>query len=301
MAQVYLNGSFVPVEEAKVSVLDRGFLFGDGVYEVIPVFAGKPLQEKHHLNRLYHSLKAIELKITQTPDDFQRLFAQLLELNKETGENLAIYLQITRGTMERRSHAYPDAVCPTIFAMTTPFQPNIRAGEESLPAGKAITVKDRRWKRCDIKSTSLLGNLLSFQKAHKAGMAESILVDRRGRVTEGASSNVFAIIGDRIVTPPLSHRILGGVTRALVLELAVNDGRYTCEERELRAEELQQADEIWITSSNREILPITELDGVVVGNGEPGQVWRHIAGLYRIYRDTAPEIDDDRRTQSPQN
>ncbi|MCL6269129.1 aminotransferase class IV [Sansalvadorimonas sp. 2012CJ34-2] len=301
MAQVYLNGEFVPVEEAKVSVLDRGFLFGDGVYEVIPVFAGKPLQEDAHMERLYRSLDAIELELSQTPEDFHGMFTRLLELNKESAKHLTIYLQITRGVVEKRAHGFPEKPTPTVFAMTIPLEPNIRTSLDEAPTGRAITQKDRRWQRCDIKSTSLLGNLISFQKAYREGMAESILIDCKGRVTEGASSNVFAIIGDRIITPPLSKRILGGITRALVLEIATRDGCYLCEERQLKVEELREASEIWITSSNREILPIVELDGAAVGAGNPGEVWRHIAGLYRIYRDQVPEINDDRRTESSQD
>ena len=293
MTQVYLNGDYVPVEEAKVSVLDRGFLFGDGVYEVIPVFNGKPLQEGAHIERLYRSLEAIELSVDQTSEDFHQIFARLLELNRDSAKHLTIYLQITRGAVERRAHAYPDNPCPTVFVMTTPLQPNIKPALDNIAVGKAVTQRDRRWQRCDIKSTSLLGSLIPSQKAHREGMAESILIDRKGHVTEGASSNVFAIIGEQIITPPLSKHILGGVTRALVLEIATNDGRYACEQRKLKVEELRQADEVWITSSNREILPITELDGAAVGTGEPGKVWRHIAGLYQALRDAAPERKDD--------
>lgn len=304
MAQVYLNGEFLPLEDAKVSVLDRGFLFGDGVYEVIPVFSGRPLQQQAHLDRLYRSLQAIELTVQQTCEDWQALFSKLLTLNKAQGDNLSIYLQVTRGVDGKRAHGYSDKIVPTVFAMVMPFQPNIQCANDELhdkPTGRAITMEDRRWKRCDIKSTSLLGALLPYQKAHRAGITESILIDQKGNVTEGASSNVFAVIDGCIVTPPLSDRILGGVTRALVLELVARDRRMSCEERVLTADELQWADEIWITSSSREILPIVELDGVVVGRGEPGEVWQYVAGLYQAYRDAAPERYDDRRTQSTKN
>ncbi|MTI14716.1 D-amino acid aminotransferase [Sansalvadorimonas verongulae] len=284
MSQVYLNGEFIPVEEAQISVLDRGFLFGDGVYEVIPLFNGKPLQQEEHIARLYRSLDAIDLSIDQKPEEWSKLFQTLFFLNKDDGDNQSIYLQITRGTGKVRSHNYPDGVKPTVFAMTMPFIPGIQANQPHA-GGKAITVADQRWQRCDIKSISLLGNLIPHHSAVQAGVTEAIQIDDQGRVTEGASSNVFVICDGRIITPPLSDRILGGVTRALILQLAANDSRYICEERELSANDLQQADEIWITSSSREIVPIIELDGVSVGSGKPGPVWEYMAGLYRSYRD----------------
>ena len=284
MAQVYLNGEFVPVEEAQISVLDRGFLFGDGVYEVIPLFHGRPLQQDEHIARLYRSLEAIDLSIDQKPEDWDELFQTLFSLNQDDGDHQSIYLQITRGTCKERSHNFPDGVEPTIFAMTMPFTSGIRANQPHK-GGKAITVADQRWQRCDIKSISLLGNLMPHQNAVQAGVTEAIQIDEEGRVTEGASSNVFVIRDGRIITPPLSERILGGVTRALILQLAANDSRYMCEERELSADDLQQADEIWITSSSREIVPIIELNGVPVGSGKPGPVWEYMACLYRTYRD----------------
>ena len=291
MAQVYLNGEFVPVEDAKVSVLDRGFLFGDGVYEVIPVFSGKPLREQEHLDRLYRSLDAIDLKFEIPEGGWREIFSRLLSLNEDSGNNQAIYLQITRGADAVRAHAYPQGVEPTVFAMVMPFTPGIpqgtRQGEDTVPSGRAITTTDRRWQHCDIKSISLLGNLMSHQQAKVAGVTEAIQIDTMGRVTEGSSTNVFVIQGGRIMTPPLSERILGGITRALVLELIANDDRYTCEERELDENALKEADEIWITSSSKEILPIIELDGAPVGSGAPGPVWHHISGLYREYRDSA--------------
>ncbi len=298
MVQVYLNGEFVPVEEATISVLDRGFLFGDGVYEVIPVFSGQPLQEQEHLERLYRSLSAIDLKCEPPEGGWQKLFTQLLSLNQDDGPNQAIYLQITRGAATKRAHAYPADVKPTVFVMPMPFAPNITGMDEAdqlYPSGKAITVIDKRWQRCDIKSTSLLGNLMPHHKASEAGVNEAIQIDSQGWVTEGSSSNVFVVQGESVVTPPLSDSILGGITRALVVELVTRDGRYTCEERELSAVELQRADEIWITSASKEILPITELDGASVGTGAPGPVWKHVAALYQHYRDSdrAPETNCD--------
>lgn len=284
MGQVYLNGEFVPVEEAKISVLDRGFLFGDGVYEVIPLFNGKALQQEQHIERLYRSLNAIDLEIEQKPEEWGDLFQTLFSLNKDEGINQAIYLQITRGADKVRAHNFPSHVKPTVFAMAMPFTPGIQPNQPHS-GGRAITVTDQRWQRCDIKSTSLLGNLIPHHRADLAGVTEAIQIDSEGRVTEGSSSNVFVVRDGRIITPPLSHRILGGVTRALVLQLMESDGRYTCEERELSADDLKQADEIWISSSSREIVPIIELDECVVGSGNPGPVWEHMAGLYCAYRD----------------
>ncbi len=285
MSQVYLNGEFLPTADAKVSVLDRGFLFGDGVYEVIPVFHGRALAAHEHLQRLNRSLQAIHLDSLHSDEEWLQLFSRLLELNSHSGSCQAIYLQITRGAGPVRKHHFPENTPPTVLLMAMPFQPRLGTGADETPAGRAISAPDKRWQRCDIKSTSLLGNLMHHQGAVEADVDEALLIDDQGLVTEGSSSNVFVVIDSVIITPPVSDKILAGITRHLVLALAREDGRYSCEERELRADELKQADEIWITSSSREILPIIELDKQTVGTGVPGPVWQHIAGIYLKYRD----------------
>ncbi|WP_211828950.1 D-amino acid aminotransferase [Kistimonas asteriae] len=282
MSDVYLNGEILPLEKAQVSVLDRGFLFGDGVYEVIPVFHGYPLRLEEHLERLSASLTAIHLPVEITVLEWHAIFDQLLSRN--AGQHQALYIQISRGSYASRQHGFPAETRPTVFVMTMPLAPRITGSLDDVKGGTAITAPDQRWQRCDIKSTSLLGNVMHHQLALNSGATEAILVDAEGRVTEGSSSNVFIVRDETIITPPRSHKILSGITRALVLELAVNDGAYRCEERDVSVDELKNADEIWVTSSSKEMLPIIELNGIQVGKGEPGSVWRHVAGLYQTYK-----------------
>lgn len=269
---VYLNGDYLPLDQAKVSVLDRGFLFGDGVYEVIPVYGGQPFRLTEHLRRLDDSLAGIRMVSPLSDDQWAEMFAKLID---GPGDQY-IYLQVTRGAANKRDHAIPADIQPTVFAMCSPIAPI------PLDGIKAVMMDDVRWQWCHIKAVTLLANVLLRQDAVDQGAAEAILV-RDGWVKEGAASNIFIVKDGVIITPPKSNHLLPGITRDLVLELAQANG-LSCEEREFRFEELQAAQEIWMTSSTREVLAVIELDGAPVGGGEPGPVWRQIQAIYQAYK-----------------
>ena len=274
MSICYLNGEFLPLEEAKISVLDRGFIFGDGVYEVVPVFNGRPFRLGEHLQRLANSLEAIGIADPFTEAEWTTLLTTLIARNGAGDQSL--YLQITRG-VAKRDHVLPTPVAPTVFAMTT------RLGAPPVPVPvSAISCEDSRWKFCHIKATALLPNVLLRQQAAAAGAYEAILI-RDGQVTEGSASNVFIVSAGTVKTPPKSSAILPGITRDLVLELLAQSDIPWCE-TPIAASELKQAEEIWLTSSTREILPVIELDHAPVGLGKPGPIWQRIFALYQEYK-----------------
>lgn len=282
---VYLNGSYLPVEQAQVSVLDRGFIFGDGVYEVIPAYGGHPLRLRHHLQRLQNSLDAIRLDNPNSHDEWESIINSVIEKNE--GEDQYIYLQVTRG-VAKRDHSFPDGSTPTVFVMSSPLLP---VNSELLKNGvSAITLDDIRWRYCSIKTTALLPNVLLRQQAVEKDAAEAILV-RDDEVTEGAASNLFIVLNGVIITPPKSNLLLPGITRDLVVELAQHH-QLACEERSISADELKQAEEVWVTSSTKEILPITTLDEKPVGNGKPGKVWHVMFQHYQENKQRLREGDD---------
>ena len=273
---VFLNGEFLPADEARISVLDRGFIFGDGVYEVIPVYGGKLFRLPHHLDRLDHSLEGIRLANPLTHSRWQELLEQLIE--KNGGGDQSLYLQVTRG-VAKRDHGFPPDTEPTVFAMSNPVGPV----PEQLHNGiAAVTVEDYRWKLCHIKAIALLPNILLRQQAVDAGAAEAIML-RDSFVTEGTASNVFIVNNGVVVTPPKSNLLLPGVTRDLVVELC-HDNAVPCVEGAINEVQLREADEIWITSSTREIIPVTRLDDQPVGDGHPGKVWQQLIALYQSYK-----------------
>lgn len=271
---VYLNGQFLPLQNAKVSVLDRGFLFGDGVYEVIPVYGGHPLRLKEHLGRLERSLESIHMSPPLNPQEWAEI---IQTLTRGDAKDQQVYIQITRGSQTKRDHAIPDALEPTVFAMSSRIAP--------IPINgiRAITVPDIRWDRCDIKAITLLANVLLRQEALSKGAAEAIIV-RKGLALEGAASNLFIVEKGTLLTPPKSALILPGITRDLVLEVAREAG-FRTEERDIEALSLKSADEIWLTSSTREILPVIELDGQSIGTGKPGPVWRSVLDAYQRHKE----------------
>jgi len=263
----------MPLGQACVPVLDRGFLFGDGVYEVIPVYGGHPFRLQQHLDRLESSLKAISIPSPHSAEEWKHIFQGLIDTVPD--QDSSLYLQVTRGVAPR-DHTFPEFVRPTVFVMLNPIKP---VSAEVLRTGiKAVVREDIRWDRCDIKSISLLGNVLLKQEAVEAGAAETILI-RNGLVTEGSISNIFVVKTGEIITPAKDQLLLGGVTRDLVLELARKHG-LPVREAEIRELILRAADEIWTTSSTREVLPVTMLDGNPVGDGKPGPVWETIRALY---------------------
>lgn len=275
---VYLNGEYKAIEEAYVSVLDRGFLFGDGVYEVIPAYGGNLLRLDEHLNRLQNSLDGIRLKNPLTNQAWETMLDSLIKQN--SGEDQYLYLQITRGVAAKRDHNFPDQIHQTVFAMSNILSPVPRA--ESEKGIEAVTLDDIRWHACNIKSTALLANTLLRQQATDRGAGEAILI-RDGFATEGSASNVFVVIDGVVITAPTSPLLLPGITRDLVLELA-NTHNIACQQREITEAELRSASEIWITSSTREIVPVLKLDGKPVGNEVAGPVWQRMIDIYQQYK-----------------
>ena len=279
MSQVYLNGEYLPLGQAKISVLDRGFLFADGVYEVIPAYGGRMLRVQEHLQRLQNSLDAIRLENPLSNQQWLEVFEKLLIDNSKrtAGEDKSIYLQVTRGVAAVRNHGFPDEVNQTVFIMVNELS---AVDKEKLRTGvSAITLDDIRWKACNVKSISLLGNILLRQQAHDNNAAEAILIND-GLVTEGAASNVFAVIDNVLVTAPAGAKLLPGITRDLIVELAAKNN-ILCEERDFSEAELLSASEIWFSSSTKEILPVVELNGKPVANGKSGPIWEQMIDIYQ--------------------
>jgi len=274
---VYLNGQFMPLAEAKVPVLDRGFVFGDGVYELVPVYSGKPFRLDDHLRRLQSSLDGIRLQNPHGVETWRALILRLIE--SQDFADQSIYIQVTRGVAPR-DHAFPLNVSPSVFMFVQPLVP---ASAEQKAAGVcAVTAADNRWLRCDIKAISLLANILLRQQAVDADCAETVML-RDGFLTEGAASNIFMVKQGVLLAPPPSNLMLTGVTYDVVLELAAANG-IPHEIRGISEAEVRAADELWMTSSTKEIMPIVKLDGVAVGAGEPGPMARQMDALYQTFK-----------------
>ncbi len=272
------------MEDACVSVMDRGFLFGDGVYEVIPAYGGRLFRLSHHLQRLQNSLDGIRLSNPLSTSAWHKILNEVLEHNREqTGvsNDQSVYLQVTRGSAAKRDHSFPDRITPTVFVFSIPIaEPDPVVTTQGIAA---ITLDDIRWQYCDIKAITLLPNVLLRQQAADRNAAEALLI-RNGLVIEGSASNVFVIRDGAILTPPRGEQMLPGITRDLVLELAEQHA-LPCHETDISEDTLRQADEVWVTSSTREIVPVTSLDGKAVGDGLPGPVWKSMIELYRRYKD----------------
>jgi D-alanine transaminase len=277
MGTVYLNGSFLPLEQATISPLDRGFVFGDGVYEVIPVYGGRLFRLEEHLLRLDGSLAGIRLASPHTQAEWTRILTGLVEHNH--GGDQSVYLQITRGAA-KRDHAFPRDCAPTVFAMSSPLAPIPAEIRQSGVA--AITLPDIRWQYCHLKTIALLPNILLRQQALDQGAAEAILI-RDGEATEGAASNLFIVRDGTLLTPPKGPHLLPGITRDLIMELAAQH-QIPQREAAISADDLAQADEVWLSSSTREILPVTRLDGHPVGSGQPGSLWKRMIAWYQDYK-----------------
>ena len=275
---IYLNGQFMPIEEAKISVLDRGFIFGDGVYEVIPVYSRHVFRLADHLQRLQHSLDGIRLKNPHSDAEWSKLIAELIERNQP--EDQYLYLHITRG-VAKRDHAFPKNTPPTVFLMSNPL---LTPPAELLQTGVgAVSAPDNRWLRCDIKAIALLPNVLLRQIAVDAGAVETILIRDNSFMTEGAASNIFVVKNGTLLVPPKNHLMLPGITYDVVLEIAqANSIPYQV--RQVAATEVFSADELLLTSSTKEVLAITQLDGKPVGNGKPGAMFSKLHKLYQDYK-----------------
>lgn len=273
----HFNGRLMPLDEIRISPLDRGFIFGDGVYEVIPVYDGVMLHGREHFERLLRSMKEIQLASPHSVDEWMRVTRELLA--QHPGD-VSVYIQVTRGVPPKRDHVMPKGLQPTVFMMV---QPLVTPSREAIESGVAcVTHEDFRWSRCHIKSTSLLGNILARQVSADAGATETILL-RDGMLTEASSSNVFVVKGDVVAAPPQDHLILLGITYDLVTRLA-KEGTVKLEIRPIAEKELREADEIWLSSSTKEVLAVTKLDGHAVGSGKPGPVFKRIHALYQEYK-----------------
>ena len=272
---VYLNGSYMPLSEARIPVLDRGFIFGDGIYEVVPVYEGRPFRLAHHLKRLKRSLAKI--RITNPLDDagWTQLIDELVRRHPQW-PNQVVYMHITRG-VAKRDHAFPENATPTVFAMTNPFTPPTL---ESIGEGlSVISVPDERWLHCDIKSISLLGNILARQTAVEAGAIEAVLF-RDGYLTEGASSNIWVVKDGKLLAPPHDNLILEGIRYELMEELARHSD-IPFEARRISQDEVRNADELLLTAATKEVKPITRLDGQPVGKGVPGPIFHKLFAAYQ--------------------
>lgn len=276
---VYLNGEYLPLSEAKVSVLDRGFIFGDGVYEVIPSYGSKALRFEHHMQRLQNSLDAVRIKNPLSNSQWKTIIDKLIE--NTDSQDQYIYLHITRGVASR-DHRFPEETKPTVFVMSSVLN---AVDPELLKTGvTAVTLDDIRWQYCNIKAIALLPNILLRQQAVDKGAIEAILI-RDGNITEGAASNAFIVIDGVIKTPPKDHKLLPGITRDLIVELAKAHDM-PIEETAISEKEFLAADEIWLSSSTKEILPVTKINDQQVGDGKPGPIWQKMFQNYQGYKET---------------
>lgn len=274
---VHLNGETLPLDQAKISVMDRGFLFGDGVYEVIPVYARQLFRAREHLRRLNDSLTAIKLPNPHTTEAWLALIQSIVVA--QSSEDQWVYLQVTRGP-SFRDHAFPAETHPTIFIMSNPLSmPATALREQGV---SAITAEDNRWLRCDIKATSLLANVLLRQLSVEADAAETLVL-RDGYLIEGSTSSAFIVTQGVIRTPAPSHLMLPGITYDVVLEICREQGLQH-QVGPITEADLRTADEVWITSSNKEVLPVTRLDGQAVGDAQPGPVFKQMYALYQAFK-----------------
>ena len=275
--KVYLNGAFVPLEDAKISVLDRGFIYGDGVYELVPVYAREPFRLPHHLARLQRSLDGIRLQNPHSDAQWTALIRELIEAQPFADQG--VYLQVTRG-VAKRDHAFPVGVPPTVFMMSTPLA---TPPADQVARGVAVvTAEDNRWRRCDLKTTSLLGNVLMRQLAADAGAVETVMF-RDGYLTEASSSNVLVVIDGLIVAPPKDNLILPGITYDAAIDFA-REGGVPFEIRPVTREEALGADEMWLSSSTKEVIAVTTVDGRPFGGGVPGPVFKRVHALYQAHK-----------------
>jgi D-alanine transaminase len=274
----YLNGEFIPLREARISPLDRGFLYSDGVYEVMPVYGGRGFRFEAHAARLTSSLSGIKMKDPHTRSEWRDILSTLITRNG--GGDQYIYWQVTRGAEFGRNHAPLPDIPRTIFAFCAPLPATSPAVLENGVA--CVTAQDTRWAQCDIKSVSLLANVLLRQLASDANAAETILL-RDGQLMEASASAVHVLIGGVIVSPPNSRKILPSTTRSAMEEVAVRAGvQYRA--APVTEEQLRSADEVWLSAATREVQPVTRLDGKPVGTGKPGPVWRKVYAQLQLYK-----------------
>ncbi|MDO5666889.1 MAG: D-amino acid aminotransferase [Alcaligenaceae bacterium] len=271
---VYLNGDILPLSEAKISVLDRGFIFGDGIYEVVPVYHRKPFRLEQHVARLMRSLDKISLQTDKTVEDWKHLMTLMAE--RAPWDDSLVYLQVTRG-VAKRDHQFPNPpVKPTIFVMVAP---RVAPSAEEIAKGlRTVSMQDMRWLHCDIKSVSLLGNVLSKQYAVDRGV-DDVIQFRDGYLSEASSANIWVVKNGTVIAPPKDNLVLEGVRYGLIEELCRTEG-IPFELRAISKEEVAQADEIFLSSATKEILPIVELDAQAIANGEVGPIYNRLKQAY---------------------
>ncbi|HVR92805.1 MAG TPA: D-amino acid aminotransferase [Casimicrobiaceae bacterium] len=278
---VYLNGRFLPLDDAKISVLDRGFIYGDGVYEVIPVYQRQPYRLRQHLARLQRSLDGIRLANPHTDAEWESIIRELVA--RTPFDDQGVYFQVTRG-VAKRDHSFPSGVAPTVFMMSNPLP--LPTAEQVQRGVAVVTATDERWLHCDLKTISLLGNVLARQRATDAGAAEAVLF-RNGFLTEASASNVFIVQDGLILAPPKDNQILPGITYDAALEVA-RGGGLSVGVRPISREEALGADEMWLSSSTKEVLAVTTVDGNSFAGGSPGPVFRK---MYELFQASKPRND----------
>jgi D-alanine transaminase len=275
---VFLNGQFIPMSEAKISPMDRGFLFGDGIYEVVPSYNAKLVGFGLHIERMQNGLNAIGIKLNLSVNDWRDMAQTLIEKNGKG--NLGLYFHVSRGADVKRFHAYPEHIQPTVFAYAFAIPAATIADKQRVNQYRVTSTEDLRWKRCQIKSTSLLGNVMHFQQGQDAGVHETILYNQHNELTEASACNVFIVKNEVVITPPLGNQLLPGITRNMLIDILRKDGTLQVQERVISMNEVRAADELWLTSSSKEIAPVVELDGKPVGNGGVGDIWLLAQTLY---------------------
>ena len=278
MTTAYLNGEYLPLAEARISPLDRGFLFGDGIYEVIPSYDGKMVGFGPHIDRMFNGLGELQIDTGWSKDQWRELCETLCV--KNGNGNLGVYLHVTRGADTKRHHAYPEGITPTIFGYAFEIPPPPVPDRNVVKPYTCSTAQDLRWDRCNIKSISLLGNVMHYQQGHAKGDGEILLYNADNELTECGACNAYIVKDGSVITPPLDNQILPGITRHLVLSILRADGTIPVEERVITMDEVWNADEVWISSSSKEIAPVVKLDGKSVGDGKVGEVWDKAAKLY---------------------
>ncbi len=282
MSIAFLNDNFLPLEQAKISPLDRGFLFGDGIYEVVPSYHGKLLGFNAHLDRMRAGLEGINLQLGWSHEKWKSVCDELC--NQNGNGNLGLYLQVSRGADIKRYHAFPENVKPTVFCFAFEIGASPSSDKDSAKTFSVSTAEDLRWQRCHIKSTALLGNVLHFQYGHENGDDETILYNDRHELTEAAACNVFIVKNRVISTPPLDNQLLPGITRNLLIDILKKHSNLDIQERVVHMNEVNNADEIWITSSTKEIGPVIKIDGRPVGNGMIGDIWVEAQKLFTKHK-----------------
>jgi D-alanine transaminase len=278
----YLNGQYLPKQEAQISPMDRGFLFGDGIYEVVPCHNRKPIALQRHIDRLQRNLKAINITTNHSDSHWVDIISTLAQ--KSPTQHCGVYLHISRGAAPKRHHTYGDDLTATEFAYSFPISAPPTSASKPDFGLKLKSQEDLRWLHCDVKVTALLGNVLHYQHAVDAGFDEALLYRPNGKITEASASNVFCVKNGVIFTPALDNTLLPGITRGLLIDLVRDHSSIKVLEQDLRLEEFLTADEVWLTSSTREIAPVTRIDDHVIGSGQIGPMWADIIDLFQKHK-----------------